>query len=306
MTDMDIVERVVAAGDLSKLTAQERVAYYKATCDSLGLNPLTRPFEYIVLNGKMTLYARKDCTDQLRRLHHMSRCIISREVINGIYVVTARATMPSGEQDESIGAVSIEGLSKDALANALMKAETKAKRRVTLSIIGLGWLDESEIETIPQASVVEQEPVAPVPSLPPVTEEEVEPPSEQAAPAEQSGNVGWDTWGERAQRRFWAHCNQLGLEREHVHAEFGVASMKEWTRSMQDAGNILAILDYAEQLTLTLDDVHQALKVPRLVDWQGTVGKAKEALDAWIIKCAAENWTEEDDTEEGGNSDNGA
>jgi hypothetical protein len=37
------------------------------------------------------------------------------------------------------------------LANALMKAETKAKRRVTLSIAGLGWLDETELETIPQA-----------------------------------------------------------------------------------------------------------------------------------------------------------
>lgn len=34
------------------------------------------------------------------------------------------------------------------MANALMKAETKAKRRVTLSICGLGLLDESEIDTM--------------------------------------------------------------------------------------------------------------------------------------------------------------
>ena len=33
-----------------------------------------------------------------------------------------------------------------------MKAETKAKRRVTLSIAGLGWLDETELETIPRES----------------------------------------------------------------------------------------------------------------------------------------------------------
>ena len=32
-----------------------------------------------------------------------------------------------------------------------MKAETKAKRRATLSICGLGMLDETEIETIPDA-----------------------------------------------------------------------------------------------------------------------------------------------------------
>jgi hypothetical protein len=42
--------------------------------------------------------------------------------------------------------VSIKGLSGEALANATMKAETKAKRRLTLSLVGLGFLDESEIE----------------------------------------------------------------------------------------------------------------------------------------------------------------
>jgi hypothetical protein len=38
--------------------------------------------------------------------------------------------------------------------NALMKAVTKAKRRVTLSICGLGMLDETEVETIPSARPV--------------------------------------------------------------------------------------------------------------------------------------------------------
>ena len=47
--------------------------------------------------------------------------------------------------------MAIAGLKGDALANGLMKAETKAKRRCTLSLCGLGMLDESEIETIPGA-----------------------------------------------------------------------------------------------------------------------------------------------------------
>jgi hypothetical protein len=34
-------------------------------------------------------------------------------------------------------------------ANTILKAITKAKRRVTLSICGLGWLDETEVEDIP-------------------------------------------------------------------------------------------------------------------------------------------------------------
>ena len=60
-------------------------------------------------------------------------------------------SLPSGRTDESVGAVSLEGLKGDHRANALMKCETKAKRRVTLSICGLTFLDESEIESIPGA-----------------------------------------------------------------------------------------------------------------------------------------------------------
>jgi hypothetical protein len=121
-------------------------------CDSVGLNPLTRPFEYLTLQGKTVLYARKDCTDQLRSLRRVSLSIAARERVDDVYIVTARATSIDGRVDESIGAVTIGNLKGDALCNAIMKAETKAKRRVTLSICGLGLLDESEIETVPQAT----------------------------------------------------------------------------------------------------------------------------------------------------------
>lgn len=157
------LERVLIKGDLSKLTDEQCVFYYKAVCESAGLNPLTRPFEYLVLNGKKVLYARKDCTDQLRSIHDVSVTITSREAMHDCYVVTARATLPTGRTDESIGAVSLGTLKGDNLANALMKAETKSKRRVTLSICGLGLLDETEIETIPEA--IKGEPVA-LPAIP--------------------------------------------------------------------------------------------------------------------------------------------
>ena len=143
-----VLERVVVEGDLSKLSPAERVTYYRAVCESLGLNPLTRPFEYTNLQGKLVLYARKDAAEQLRSLRGISCEIIDRERIEDVYVVRARATDRTGRIDESTGAVSIAGLKGDALANALMKAETKAKRRVTLSIAGLGFLDETELETI--------------------------------------------------------------------------------------------------------------------------------------------------------------
>lgn len=148
------MEAAIISGDLSKLTPEQRVSHYLAVCKSIGVNPLTKPFEYITLNGRLTLYAKKDTTDQLRKSNHVSIVKLERETINGVYVVTAYAEDNQGRADSSIGAVNIENLKGDALANAMMKAETKAKRRVTLSICGLGWLDETEIETINGAQKV--------------------------------------------------------------------------------------------------------------------------------------------------------
>jgi hypothetical protein len=151
VSQAQVIESLVLNGDVSKLSSEERTAYYTQLCTSLGLNPLTKPFAVIKLNGKETMYALRDCTDQLRKLHRVSVTIASREKIADVYVVTARATLPDGRCDESIGAVPIANLKGDSLANALMKAETKSKRRVTLSIVGLGMLDETELDTIPSA-----------------------------------------------------------------------------------------------------------------------------------------------------------
>jgi hypothetical protein len=149
----EAMEAVLLGGDLKLLKADQRVRYYKTVCESIGLNPLTKPFEYIVLNGKVTLYAKKDCTDQLRARNGVSIQIVSREVLDDVYIVTARATM-GNRQDEATGAVSLGKLTGESRANQLMKAETKAKRRVTLSICGLGWLDESEANSVPGAARV--------------------------------------------------------------------------------------------------------------------------------------------------------
>jgi hypothetical protein len=138
--------RVITSGDLSRLSDAELVTHYNATCESIGLNPLTRPLEYLTLNGKKVLYARKDCTDQLRALRKVSVQIVGRDISDGLCIVTARATLPDGRADEEIGAVPLGNVQGEARANAMMKAMTKAKRRVTLSICGLGFLDESEID----------------------------------------------------------------------------------------------------------------------------------------------------------------
>lgn len=140
------LEEVLLSGNLRDLSPAERVVYHDRVCQSLGLNPLTRPFDYLELNGRVILYARKDATDQLRRLHSVDIIEITRERTDDLYIVTVSAVDKTGRRDSATGAVAVAGLKGEALANALMKAETKAKRRVTLSICGLGVLDETETD----------------------------------------------------------------------------------------------------------------------------------------------------------------
>jgi hypothetical protein len=121
----------------------------------MGLDPYTKPFDLLRLNGKEILYCTRSGTQQLNKLHKVSHTITSRDTNAeaGVYIVTSKASLPDGRCTESIGAVNIAGLKGEAYANAIMKAETKAKRRATLDLLGLGVIDESEAESIPNASV---------------------------------------------------------------------------------------------------------------------------------------------------------
>jgi hypothetical protein len=75
------MEQVLIKGDLAKLSEHERVNYYNAVCKSIGLNPLTRPFDYITLNGRLQLYAKRDACDQLRKIQNISLQVISAESV---------------------------------------------------------------------------------------------------------------------------------------------------------------------------------------------------------------------------------
>lgn len=154
--DQKTLEKVMIENDLSGLNSIEKVGHIKNVCISLGLNPLTRPIQLIKFqNGKEQMYCTKDATEQLRKNNNVSITKVEGKIIhNDIYVVTATAQTPSGRIDSSTGCISISNLKGELLSNAIMKCETKAKRRVTLSICGLGFLDESELHSIPNAKRV--------------------------------------------------------------------------------------------------------------------------------------------------------
>lgn len=151
--DAAIMESVLLGGDLSKLTPDQRVSYYRNVCESVGLNPLTKPFDYMNLNSKLTLYAKKDATDQLRKINSVSIDDVDIVENETQFLVKVKGHDKTGRSDVEIGVVSKKDMQGN-LGNVQMKAVTKAKRRLTLSLCGLGWLDETEVETIPAAKLV--------------------------------------------------------------------------------------------------------------------------------------------------------
>jgi hypothetical protein len=151
LIDARAVEQLMLDGDLGKLNAAQRIQFYSATCDRVGLDPVARPFDYLRLNGKVVLYANKSCAEQLRCLHNISLGEVRTEVVNDTFIATVTASTPDGRTDCDMGAVPVAGLSGERLSNAMLKGITKAKRRVTLSLVGLGMMDETEVETIPGA-----------------------------------------------------------------------------------------------------------------------------------------------------------
>jgi hypothetical protein len=166
------VEKVLILGDLSELKPEERIQYYNVMCKSLRLNPFTRPFDYIVFRekrddeeddqddrkGKLTLYANKNCAEQLRMIHHISVVRgTKKRVVSEEFASTELDVMDkTGRTDSGIGIVYLQKyykgklyrLTGQKLANAIMKSETKAKRRATLSICGLGFMDALDLEGV--------------------------------------------------------------------------------------------------------------------------------------------------------------
>ena len=167
----------ITEGAAEKLSTQERAEYLLLLCKSLGLNPLSAPFDWVKLNGKLQAYAKKNCTDQLRKIHHINCTVLERKINKelGLISVTVRVSTPDGREDEDIGCVPLPGKGGEGMANAMMKALTKAKRRATLSLAGLSLASEDEIESVGlavRARIVNRE--LPLPTTPPPTQAQLQ------------------------------------------------------------------------------------------------------------------------------------
>jgi hypothetical protein len=151
----EILADAQAAGkDTTSLSREDRSALLVGLARKLGLNPLSGAVMFLKTNGRETLYVTKSGTDQIA-----AREKLKRETIRGPEVLAmegkkvvfcqVRASHPDGRSEVSTATLLLADIIND-----LMKCETKAKRRATLSVCGLGLLAEDEIETIPGAQSV--------------------------------------------------------------------------------------------------------------------------------------------------------
>ena len=152
------LEKIILNSDLSSLSGEQRVNFYYQVCDQYGLDPFTRPFEFIKMNGKLVLYATKSCASALQELKSISVEIVKQEAFQDVWIVTVRGTRSDEKAAdgrviaENVGITPIKGLSGDQLSNSIMKAVTKAQRRLILQMCGLGSTDETELQSIANVS----------------------------------------------------------------------------------------------------------------------------------------------------------
>ena len=165
----EILADAQAAGkDTSSLSRDDRSALLVGLARKLGLNPLSGAVMFLKTNGRETLYVTKQGTDQIA-----AREKLKRETTKGPEIITmegkkvvfcqVRASHPDGRSEVSTATLLLADV-----VNDLMKCETKAKRRATLSVCGLGLLAEDEIETIPGAQSVPFDAPRPALSLAPM------------------------------------------------------------------------------------------------------------------------------------------
>ena len=149
MQDFAAIEAALIHHDLSKLSPPERLEYYRRVCESVGLNPLTRPFIYVQVQQRLVLYPTADAASQFSNIYGLTTEVLSRSMEDQLCVVEVRVTKPNGQSAMASGVVSLmtveyektkvktRDMTPAEKANAMMKAETKARRRAILSLVGL-------------------------------------------------------------------------------------------------------------------------------------------------------------------------
>lgn len=170
-------EKFIPISGLDNFTEEQKQTYYKQVCEHFGLPVELNLLEYIWMDGgdgarKLVLWAKKGATDIWRDKHDISVIKLIKDEGDGYVMFTAEGKNGKGRTEMAVGAADTKNRTGKALSDAVMTAQTRAIRRMTLQFVGGGFLDETEVSaqsvtapmtSIPSAAVAVQPTVMPNP-----------------------------------------------------------------------------------------------------------------------------------------------
>ena len=167
-------QKFVPITGLDNLSEEEKQAYYINCCEYYGIPAELNLLQFMWLDSNdgtgekhLVLYAKRGATDLMRGTHGISVDEIKETLGDGFVIFTAKGHDKTGRTDIAVGSANLKGLSGKHLDNALMTAQTRATRRLTLQFVGGGLLDESEVQALVGGTVKTADaPVGPVGAAP--------------------------------------------------------------------------------------------------------------------------------------------
>jgi hypothetical protein len=175
--------------NLDGMTKEQIDQYLRDISEHLGIDPDLNAFDVIRMDNRLQVYARRGTTDMLRE--SMGIEVSSIDLLDIPGSATFRATgrkahvsAPNPTRQEiAIGSCAIAGLTGQKLSDAIMTAETRAGRRLTLKFTGLGILDVSEVPTAGNSAASGAELAGSPVVMPPPTVRPAEAPGRDITPA---------------------------------------------------------------------------------------------------------------------------
>lgn len=144
----DTIEKALS-GDLSPLTPAQKSQYYLAKCAAMGLDPSTKPLDWITFQGKLACYPNATAAQQIADQRGIDVETSDPEIVQlgGADMVkcVGRGRTQDGRVAERTAYLAVNGAKGQDLGNLLMKAETKAFRRVVAALTGWAAKDADEI-----------------------------------------------------------------------------------------------------------------------------------------------------------------
>jgi len=137
--------------NLNNATNEQLDAYKDKVAGILNIDPMMLDYIWIYDSESglrnQVLYAKRGAAEVMREQRKISITSLVSQEGNGWIMFTATGTIPSGRQEIAVGAAYVEGHKADKKAHAVMTAQTRAVRRLTLQFVGGGILDETEVQT---------------------------------------------------------------------------------------------------------------------------------------------------------------